>query len=214
MGKIRDIQGQRFGRLVAGERLGGSWRCICDCAGSRTVKIYNLTGGVTRSCGCLRRERSAAGNATHGATRGYGSTPEYKAWSNAKDRCYREKVRNYASYGGRGITMCARWRHDFSAFLADMGPRPEGRSLDRIDNDGNYEPGNCRWATRDEQCVNRRGTRKLTAFGITQPLATWAHQVEMKPIRLYQRVLRDGWTPEDALAEWSPWGEAFSGAYA
>jgi hypothetical protein len=153
-----NLTGQRFGRLAvlqeAGARHGNRyWRCECDCGGETTVRTKSLRNGDTNSCGCLWLEIIKASNATHRLT----ETPEYRAWRAAKDRCYNPNTWNFHNYGGRGISMCDRWRNSFEAFYADMGPRPSAQhSIDRINNDGNYEPDNCRWSTRKEQRANRR----------------------------------------------------------
>lgn len=157
--------GRRFGRLkVIGLRSDGRRIlavCRCDCGGQKETRKDRLTSGVTASCGCLQLERAAAGKTIHGATvgrtRGGRATPEFSSWAEMKKRCSNPKVKGYQNYGGRGITVCERWVHDFRAFLADMGRRPRDTSIDRWPNpDGNYEPGNCRWATRKEQRANRR----------------------------------------------------------
>ena len=169
-GPIKNIAGQRFGRLLVIGFSGTSWRheamwlCVCDCGTVLVIGGIGLRSRKTKSCGCLRREVLTAtilkATAKHGHTRNYAQTSEYRAWRDAKSRCFNPKTIGYQNYGGRGITMCDRWRDNFEFFLADVGPRPHGLTLDRINNDGNYEPGNCRWATRKEQRKNQRPARR------------------------------------------------------
>lgn len=159
--------GERFGRLVvigAGEstRAGQStWLCVCDCGEHREVMPGHLERGTQKSCGCFKAERSrtwmvergAEGRTTHGLSR----RPEYRVWASMIQRCHNERDPSYHWYGGRGILVCQDWRQSFEAFYRDMGPRPDpSLSIDRIDNDGNYGPGNCRWATKSQQNLNRR----------------------------------------------------------
>lgn len=175
------IVGERRGRLEVLEMIYGGRnarvRCRCDCGGEIVALAYNFRNGNTASCGCLAQEhRSAQGrrqgaiqgklNATHGMSR----TPTYIAWLEARKRCFNPKNKRYPYYGARGITMCQRWAESFDAFLADMGKRPDSAlSLDRINNEGNYEPGNCRWATKLTQARNTRRVR-----------TTWAGACEMR----------------------------------
>lgn len=166
------VVGRRFGRLAVVGRAPDClfpsqavvfWRCLCDCGRAAVVRSQHLRTGVTRSCGCLHNEELRARITVHGGKRGGRSTREYLSWANARRRCFNQKHKNFRDYGGRGITMCAEWRHDFAAFLAHIGRCPDGLTLDRIENNGNYEPGNVRWATRTQQQANKRPRRKKAA---------------------------------------------------
>lgn len=170
-----DLTGHVFGRLTvledSGRRGSGGgavmWRCACSCGAVIVTKSSSLRAGVSQSCGCLNREISsrltAERNTKHGHCAGGKASTEYAVWAGMWQRCTDCNVDSYVDYGGRGISVCERWA-DFNAFLADMGPRPDrDHSLDRIDLNGNYEPGNCRWADRSTQGTNRRVGRNNTS---------------------------------------------------
>lgn len=185
-------------------RGGTEQMCKCECAcGTRFDCIWqSLRTGNTRSCGCLRSDSSSKNGplrARHGHARGGRRTPEYRVWVGMHTRCYNDKTALYLRYGGRGICVCERW-HVFENFLSDMGPRPSGLSLDRIDNDGNYEPVNCRWATPVEQCRNRSDNVFFEHDGHRATLVEWSERTGFTTECIWQRIRR-GWSLKDALTK-------------
>jgi hypothetical protein len=195
MGRIIDLTGQRFGRLVALKRTeDGRWLCNCDCGGINTVRTGDLRNGQTSSCGCLARELSSKRATKHGMR----YTPEYQAWVDMIQRCTNPKHEYYKNYGGRGITVCKRWLK-FENFYADMGSKPTlDHSLERKKNNLGYSPENCIWDTRPAQANNMRSNRLITLDGFTQTLAQWCEELSLKYDPILKRLCA-GWTPEEAL---------------
>lgn len=184
--------GQAFGRLTAVRRVPNErtthqrWLCRCSCGTEITTNASSLASGHTQSCGCKRREFFHS--RTHGCSRK--GMRAYRAWVNMHSRC--DSKYHWSNYGSRGITYCERWRN-FRNFIADMGEPPSPRhSLDRIDNDGNYEPSNCRWAITKEQGRNKRTNRLLTHNGQTKCLAQWAEDCGLSVLTFTARLNR-GW---------------------
>ena len=193
-----NLVGKVFSRLtvVSLEKIPGArpkWICRCECGAEKKVNTSHLVKGTTRSCGCLMLGTKNAEK--HGRSR----VPEYGPWYSMKRRCYDEKSINYEIYGGRGITVCDRWLNSIENFCEDMGPRPSlDHSIDRINNDGNYEPGNCHWATREDQGLNTRQTRKLVYRGVTYNTKEASETFGIPADRIRERLHRN-WTVERTL---------------
>jgi len=202
----------RFGRLVylaekpsRSNRRRGLFRC--DCGQEIEIATHDVRSGHTRSCGCLHTDVLRTPK-THGATTiavtggaaRSGGTAEYRAWRAMKERCHRRTAVNFRNYGGRGIRVCERWETSFSTFLSDLGPKPSPRhSLDRFpDNDGNYEPGNVRWATWKEQCRNKRTNTTVECRGARRLICEWA-EISGVPEESISARLRKGWAVADAI---------------
>lgn len=183
-------------------RARSRWLCQCDCGKQVTVFGYNLSNGHTKSCGCLKVDELVERVTTHGLSRLH--RKEYKAWKAIRDRCSNPNASNYHLYGARGITVSPVW-DDFSKFLQDMGECPSSaHSIDRIDNEGPYAPGNCRWATKTEQANNRRSNRTVEAFGETLTLAQAVRKYAEPCGVNYSTVqarIHYGWPVERALTQ-------------
>ncbi len=193
--------GRIFGRFkVLGfshrdERSSKFWNCLCICGVERTVEEYSLASGHTRSCGCLHREIVSKRGKTHGES----GTLEYFVWSSMKARCTNPSSHKWYLYGARGITVCEEWLLSFEAFIRDVGKRPSAKhQIERIDNDGNYEPGNVKWSTRKEQQRNRRACHMVMIDGVSRCLTEWTEILGIKMATVTWRI-RQGWSEERAL---------------
>lgn len=172
-GNTRPVEKRTRG--VKQERL---WVCRCACGNRIVARASNVKNGTTESCGCSRRRG-------HGMAR----TPEHKAWVAIKQRCFNPNASNHKNYGARGITMCDEWLNDFAAFYLNVGPRPSARhSIERINNNGNYEPGNVRWATAKEQMRNRRNSRLVTFENKTLCVSAWAEHLGLTVPQMVRRL--------------------------
>lgn len=202
-------KGMRFARLVARGlpfyvRESSTSRrakvvCKCDCGEVRVVEVRGLVSGKAKSCGCLARDRIIQQSTKHGCAKRQKRIPEYVVWLAMKQRCVDKNCKSYADYGGRGIVVCPRWCDSFEAFFGDMGPRPSSQhQIDRINNDGDYEPGNCRWVGRSEQCRNRRTSRMIECDGKIMTLAAWSELTGIK-VGTLQRRISSGWSVKRAL---------------
>lgn len=195
-------KGDRFGRLVFVSREGEGERSVfqCDCGGTVEAFPGNVKRGLTKSCGCLRKEITKSRFTTHGHTAGGSSSKTLKAWAAAKERCYNPNNKSYADYGARGITMHPSWVSDFGAFLDHMGEKPAGTFIDRIDNERGYEPGNCRWTTRKVQNRNKRGVHMVESSGEVMSLPDAIERRGLDYQAAYHLVVRKGLAFDAAAA--------------
>jgi hypothetical protein len=186
-----ELTGQRFGRLEVKSYDGlrnakAYWRCVCECGAEVFVRGELLRNGNTASCGCYRAEFVSESKRKHGMV----GTPEYNAYSSMLGRCFNKNNHKFPHYGGRGIKVCDRWRKSFVNFYADMGSRPDGCSLDRIDVNRHYEPNNCRWATITQQAQNTTSNINITYQGRKKCLTQWAREYEVPMGTAYKRFHR------------------------
>lgn len=194
--KLLDLINQRFGKLLVKERCGyiqkntkqPTWLCQCDCGRSVLALGYQLRNGSQKSCGCLRK--------TNARTHGLSETVEYTSWRAMNERCSNPNNSHYSKYGGRGVTVCERWR-SFENFLTDMGLRPLNHSLERKENDRNYEPSNCVWASPEQQSRNTSRSVKLTFNSETLCLKDWAKRLGITDGALTYRLKH--WSFEKAM---------------
>lgn len=213
-----DLVGQKFGRWAVLSKAGYDavknstlWNCRCECGNERVVLGNSLRSGKSKSCGCLHSERTATRNTRHGyAVRGH-RHPAYGCWKDMRKRCYQKNFKQYANYGGRGIRMCTLYQSSFTAFLEDIGERPEQHSVDRVDVNGHYSCGKCeecqsngwpmnvRWASVIEQANNKRDSVRLTYKGQTKTIAEWAREVGLKASTISTRIFIAKWSVERSL---------------
>lgn len=186
------------------ERKGGrvTWHCRCDCGNKIDVRGGDLASGRTTSCGCYKRERSAEAHTVHGMNRQGERHPVYRVWAAMLTRCENSNFSAYKNYGARGIKVCDEW-HDAKVFIdwALANGWQKGLTLDRINNGGNYEPDNCRWATRKENNRNKRNNRLITFDGKTQTMVEWADELNIPYYTLKHRISTYHWSIERALTE-------------
>jgi hypothetical protein len=209
MAGLIDLTGKVFGLLTVvqrepnDQRGNAYWLCRCECGETAIVRGASLRNGHTKSCGCLFDSKQTSPQSNfyrHGFAASGQVPPEYFTWTGIKQRCFNPKTKGYINYGARGISVCQRWAESFGAFLADMGPKPgPDYSIERIDNDGHYEPSNCKWAKKKEQARNRRTNRMIEFQGKTQCLIEWAEELGINKNTLRIR-LNAGWSVERALS--------------
>lgn len=199
---MANLIGIRFGRLVVqyldhyNHRHVPYWGCLCDCGKQHVVSGTSLTRGYTKSCGCLHDEKSKERATKHGEAH----TKLYYVWQSMIKRCEKEKDKSYVNYGARGISVCSEWR-DYKKFAlwARENGYNIGKSIDRIDNNGNYCPENCRWTNRKQQNNNTRRTIRITYLNQTKTLTEWCKELGLKKDTIYCRIRLYGWTPEKAF---------------
>lgn len=202
---FKDLTGEKFGRLTVIKEMGVKnekviWLCKCECGEYTTVPTGGLKIGDHKSCGCLNRELSLLRSRKHGMTSSGKRHRLYTIYHDMKDRCFNKNSKIYKYYGGRGITVCEQWLNsldDFKNWALENG-YDDSLEIDRINNDGNYEPLNCRWVTRSQNCLNKGNNRLITINGITRPITLWANLSGVSRSAIEGRIKR-GWDNKDLL---------------
>lgn len=199
--------GQVFEKLTVISRApatvgnrGARWNCQCECGNTTVSRSDALKNGRTKSCGCHRAELGSKRMTEMHTTHGMYGTPEHKTWSSMLNRCRNENDPSYINYGGRGISVCDRWQ-SFEQFYADMGVRPTGYTIERINVNGNYEPNNCVWADKETQANNKRNNHLVSFDGVTKTIAQWAKHYNIPAWKLSQRLMRDGVAFKEAVID-------------
>lgn len=198
MPKTINMIGQKYNKLTVLSKVetnhnGYVYECLCDCGNKKVIEGKSIRSGLTKSCGCIRSQYVSTKNKTHEKT----NTGAYKSWRAMKTRCTNLNTPSYKNYGERGITICDRWLN-FENFYEDMGDRPEGKTLERIDNSKGYSRENCKWASKKEQNRNTRQVKLLTYEGETLCMKEWAEKLSI-PYSTLQDRIRRGWNVERAL---------------
>lgn len=208
--RARDLENQRFGKWTVLHRYypqvkskATYWTCRCDCGTVKPVRAPALIKGGSTSCGCARRTNKLPQSKVRSQ-----ENPLYRTWMTMKTRCYNSAHPSYKAYGARGIKVAPEW-HDYARFAADMGERPPGHSIERIDNNGDYGPDNCHWATRVEQCSNRRNSRVVLLEGRSMPLSVAAREQGVDYLSLYMLVVKRGIEAHEAVRRLREKGSRF-----
>ncbi len=198
MSRLRlNLVGQKFTRLTvisfshSDKKSRTYWNCICDCGNTKIVCGGNLKSGSVKSCKCLHKEIITM----HGMC----TASIYIIWKGIIQRCHNPNTKKYYRYGGRGIKVCKRWKNSFINFYKDMGDRPKGKSIDRINNNGNYSPKNCKWSTQKEQCSNTSNNVLVTIDKKTKTVSEWSRIKKINNSTVFKRINRSGWLPEKAI---------------
>ena len=197
------IKGEKHGKLLIlglSPHTKDKARCVaqCECGVIKTYRVDMLRTGNTSSCGCVQRAHAVASGKTLKLDHGMSDTPEHRAWMKMRERCQHSHGK-FARWGGRGIRVCDEWQTNFKAFYEHIGPRPgKGYSVDRIDNDRGYEPGNVRWGTHEQQARNRENSMWVEAMGQSKPIAQWAEETGLRANLIRWRI-RKGWDPVKAV---------------
>lgn len=207
MPKFIELDGHRYGRLTVVSRNNDlqnrrRFNCVCDCGRTTVVAGSNLRNGHTTSCGCYQSEKRAESHTTHGHLKGNNRHPLYATWCEMRHRCNSPTHKQFQDYGGRGIVVCDEWqgKNGFTTFLTDMGERPPGYSIDRIDNDLGYTKGNCRWACNITQANNTRQCRSIQAFGESHTISGWSRKTGIGKATIRFRIDKMHLPPEIALS--------------